>query len=141
MDAELLIKTKSLLIKHEGFRQYPYVDTVGKITIGVGYNLSDRGAPQVSLHEWCDSDIKHHYEELEVNDWFNELNDDRKIAIVDMRYNLGAKKFDSFKKMISAFKKKDYNAAGKEMIESDWAKQVGNRAIELASIIMLGKLT
>jgi hypothetical protein len=30
-------------VQHEEFRNFPYIDSVGKITIGIGFNLSDRG--------------------------------------------------------------------------------------------------
>ena len=34
---------KPLTKINEGLRSKPYVDTVGKVTIGVGRNLTDRG--------------------------------------------------------------------------------------------------
>ena len=38
----------SMLKRHEGFRAFPYLDTVGKLTIGYGRNLSDVG---ISIEE------------------------------------------------------------------------------------------
>lgn len=32
-----------MLIRHEGLRLKPYKDSVGKLTIGVGRNLDDKG--------------------------------------------------------------------------------------------------
>ncbi len=32
-----------LLTRHEGRRAFPYTDTAGRLTIGVGRNLTDRG--------------------------------------------------------------------------------------------------
>ena len=40
MDKEKLIEQLRL---HEGVEHMPYKDTVGKLTIGVGRNLDDRG--------------------------------------------------------------------------------------------------
>jgi lysozyme len=34
---------------HEGFRSKPYRDTVGKLTVGVGYNLDDRGLTPMTV--------------------------------------------------------------------------------------------
>ena len=42
-DDNILSIAQMLVRKHEGVSVYPYADTVGKITIGVGRNLSDRG--------------------------------------------------------------------------------------------------
>ena len=36
----------ALLIRHERLRLKPYTDTVGKLTIGVGRNLTDMGLTQ-----------------------------------------------------------------------------------------------
>lgn len=33
---------------HEGFRSHPYRDTVGKLTVGYGYNIADRGLAPMS---------------------------------------------------------------------------------------------
>ena len=49
---------RALIRKHEGVSQFPYVDTVGKITIGVGQNLSDRGLEQVEINFLFEQDIK-----------------------------------------------------------------------------------
>ncbi len=42
-DTTILSIAQMLVRTHEGVTVYPYEDTVGKITIGVGRNLSDRG--------------------------------------------------------------------------------------------------
>lgn len=42
-DTTILSIAQMLVHTHEGVTVYPYEDTVGKITIGVGRNLSDRG--------------------------------------------------------------------------------------------------
>lgn len=39
----MLHKLKKDLIRDEGFRSHPYEDTVGKLTIGYGHNLTDKG--------------------------------------------------------------------------------------------------
>ena len=39
------------LRKAEGVRERPYLDTVGKWTVGVGWNISDRGVPGYAAHE------------------------------------------------------------------------------------------
>ena len=42
--------------------------------------------------------------------------------------------------MISALESHDYSLAAKEMLNSKWAEQVGERATQLAHIIATGEL-
>ena len=48
---------RDLLERHEGRRAFPYLDTVGKLTIGVGRNLSDRGLSEDEIDLLLASDI------------------------------------------------------------------------------------
>ena len=41
----------ALLEGHEGRRAFPYRDSVGKLTIGVGRNLSDRGLSEGEIDQ------------------------------------------------------------------------------------------
>ena len=44
-----------------------------------------------------------------------------------------------FKKTIAAIKAEDWENAAREMLDSQWAKQVGKRARELATMMKQGK--
>ena len=55
-----------------------------------------------------------------------------------MVFNLGLSRFLNFKKFIDAMEQKDYETAGKEMLDSKWAKQVGDRAKRLKQMIVEG---
>ena len=52
-DAKLVEMIKS----HEGVREKPYTDTVGKLTIGVGRNLTDRGMTISTIDAMLAEDI------------------------------------------------------------------------------------
>ena len=43
MTPELRNKLRALLTKHEGYRKYVYMDSVGVPTVGIGRNLRDKG--------------------------------------------------------------------------------------------------
>ena len=43
MEQSLLQKVKEQLLRHEGLRFKPYRCPAGKLTIGIGRNLNDRG--------------------------------------------------------------------------------------------------
>jgi GH24 family phage-related lysozyme (muramidase) len=52
-----------------------------------------------------------------------------------MAFNLGATGLAEFKNFLTAVKAKNYTAAAKEMLKSNWSKQVGGRAKTLATIV------
>lgn len=131
---------RAILIEDEDLRLHPYVDTVGKITIGVGRNLNDRGITNAEALYLLENDIQYFQEKLKEYPWFDSLNDPRKIVLISMCFNLGLKGLLSFKKMIAALKAKDYEKAYREMLDSKWAIQVGDREIRLAKMMREGVL-
>ena len=54
---DLLTAARAELIADEGLRLKPYTDTVGKITIGIGRNLTDVGISKEEAYALCDTDI------------------------------------------------------------------------------------
>ena len=129
-----MVNYVDLIKKHEGFRQYPYKCTAGKLTIGYGRNLDDVGISKEEADYLLDMDLDKHTEELDkVITW--AVPKDVYAVLVDMHYNLGHERFMQFRKMIECLKKLDFKGAAKEMLESKWAKQVPNRAAELANIM------
>lgn len=139
MTEELHSAVKRSVLHHEGRSKFPYTDTRGNITIGIGYNLSDRGVSDKWINEQYEEDVQYFYSKLFNDfDWFNRLNNDRKVVLIDMIFNLGYKNFLSFKRLISALSRDDYKEAAHEMLESKWAHQVKNRANELANAMLTG---
>jgi len=134
-------KLKALLVKHESYKQFPYSDTTGHITIGVGRNLSDRGISTTEAFYLLDDDIIFFVSKLNhFLPWFAKLDENRQIALCDMCFNLGVQGFLGFQKMISALERGDYQEAAKEMLDSKWSQQVGERATCLANIIFTGEI-
>ena len=131
---------KGMLIKHEGLRLFPYLCPAGKLTVGVGRNLTDTGISIDEAMDLLENDISRVTRELEDNfPWFMVLNKARREALVDMCFNLGLSRFRKFSKMIEALQRDDFAIAAKEMLSSRWAQQVGKRAAELARIMLEGK--
>lgn len=123
-----------MIKRHEGFRQYPYKCTAGKLTIGYGRNLDDVGISKEEADYLLDMDLDKHTEELDkVITW--AVPKDVYAVLVDMHYNLGHERFMQFRKMLECLKKLNFKGAAKEMLDSKWAKQVPNRAAELANIM------
>lgn len=131
-------KLRRSLIAHERLCKYPYVDSVGKITIGIGYNLSDRGMDDEWINQQYDRDVSFFYNKLSDDfPWFRKLNSDRQIVLVDMAF-MGYKKLCTFVRMFDALEKQDYKLAALEMLRSRWAGQVKSRATKLSYAMLTG---
>jgi lysozyme len=72
-------------------------------------------------------------------DWFDDLGEARGDAMVDICFNLGLPRLLKFKKALAAMDAKDYKLAAIEFLDSRWAEQVGQRAIELSLMIETGE--
>jgi len=125
--------------RHEGLRLKPYMDTEGVLTIGYGHNLEE-GISQDIAEYILASDIATHVMELKDNfPVVMELSTDRREVLINMTFNLGINRLKGFKKMWAAIKLRKYDVASVEMLNSKWANQVGNRAVELAEIMRGGR--
>lgn len=125
-----------MLIKHEGLKVRPYRCTAGKLTIGVGRNLEDRGVTKEEALYLLENDIKSFTSELsERLYWFDALPENAKLVLIDMAFNMGVNGLLAFKTTLKHIKQGDYKEASKTMLQSKWAGQVGNRAIELSNLL------
>jgi len=90
-----------LLKKHEGYSSKPYLDTVGKLTIGWGRNIDDKGISEIEAELLLGNDILEVIGQCDREfDWFDELDETRKIVVLNMAFNLGINGFKKFKKTI-----------------------------------------
>jgi len=136
MDSKKLIEE---LKRDEGVKLFPYKCSANKLTIGVGRNIEERGITEDEANYLLKNDLTMCIEEVEsIFTWYPYLTDSRKRVIVNMVFNLGLSRFLNFKKFIDAMEQKDYETAGKEMLDSKWAKQVGDRAKRLKQMIVEG---
>jgi lysozyme len=119
------------LERHEGRRKFPYVDTVGKVSIGVGRNLKDRGLSDDEIDYLLSNDLKECRDDLATFPWWDELDEVRRNVVMDMRFQLGAAGFRKFKATLGAVAAGNYTQAGEYMEASRWARQVPNRAARL----------
>lgn len=148
------------LARHEGVRRKAYRDSEGKLTIGLGFNL-DEGTNKSKVEQLgysiddlaqgqpiSDDDIQ----ELYRQSWMTAYNDAQAFlpdlkshplpvqrAVVDMAFNLGRPRLQTFKKAQKALMERNYQAAAKEMLDSKWAGQVKGRATTLADMVRNAK--
>ena len=127
----------------EGVVPHAYQDSEGYWTIGVGRLIDERKGGLLSPKEieyLLDNDIERVSIGLQKEwTWFNDLNDVRQEVLANMRFNLGLANLRKFKRMISALERRDWVDASREMLDSKWATQVGNRAIRLSNAMRTGQ--
>jgi lysozyme len=127
------------LIDDEDIRLKPYRDTVGKLTIGIGRNLDDRGISKKEAEYLANNDIDECERQLDAKiPWWRELTDARQRVLLNMCFNLGINRLLGFKKAIALIKSGNYTKASEEMLNSLWSKQVGDRSFRLAKMMREG---
>jgi lysozyme len=130
------VDLRQLLINHEGMRLKPYKDTVGKLTIGVGRNLDDKGITYQEALQMLDKDIEDATSDcLHAFPWYADLTQQRQWVIISMVFNMGLAGVKKFAHMLSYIELGDYDGAAWEMAQSKWAQQVGMRAVELQEMM------
>ena len=127
------MNASELIARHEGTRAKPYVDTVGKVTIGIGRNLTDIGLSQDEINYLFNNDRIRALDKCSQYPWFSGLSEPRKAACLDLVFNLGS--LHGFPKFCAAMEAHDYGAAANELIDSAWYKQVGVRGPEVVELI------
>lgn len=136
MDTNKLLAT---LTTEEALKLKPYRDSVGKLTIGIGRNIEDRGISRDEAEYLCRNDISLVVAQLNVNcPWWKTLDDVRQRVLADMCFNMGIGTLLTFKNTLALIQHSDYAAAASAMLDSKWAQQVGQRAIVLASMMHTG---
>lgn len=127
------------LITDEDCRLKPYRDTKGKLSIGVGRNLDDRGISMDEALYLCANDVKNVCIELDrALPWWKAQTEARQQVLANMAFNMGMPKLLGFKRMLGFMQAGDYANAAAEMRDSDWANQVGMRAARLAMMMQRG---
>ena len=147
MHTELFTQIFEDLKRHEADKPYAYDDATGKkleqgdtlrgnLTIGIGWNLSDRNLPDHIRYELADIAI-----EQAVNDCektfgaFHTFPDQVKRVFINMMFNMGIRRFRNFHHMIAAADARDWSEVANQMVDSVWYTQVGERSRELELIM------
>lgn len=132
-------KLKAQLNVDEGRKSRVYVDTVGKMTVGVGRNISDRAFSEDEIELMLNNDIDLITSQLDKSlPWWRQMNDARQNVLVNMSF-MGIGKLLGFKNTLAAMQAGHYGDAADGMLDSLWAKQVGDRAKRLATVMRTGQ--
>jgi len=130
------IELSQQLVAFEGLRTKVYTCPAGKLTIGVGRNLEARGISKQEAFYLLDNDIASCKKACSRSiPAFKFLSPQRQNVLIDMAFNLGSIGLLGFSKMITCLSKGNFVGASQEMLDSKWAKQVGNRAVKLSKMM------
>ena len=131
------------LKRHEGVRSHAYKCSENMITVGVGRNLDENGGIGLSDDEIeyllmndierCDAELRATY------DWYGSLGKPRRDAMINLSFNLGLTRLRGFVKALEAMSREQYDVAADEFMDSRWAEQVGDRAVEVTELIRSGE--
>jgi lysozyme len=128
------------LRRDEGSRNMPYVDTRGKVTIGVGRNLTDMGVSQSEIDLMLQNDVATATETLHSRlPYFAALDPVRQAVLINMTFNMGFGGLEEFQVMLGAVAHGYWDAAASAMLDSAWAREVGDRATRLAQQLVTGE--
>lgn len=148
MNRELIA---NLIERHEGRRNVVYKDTLGNLTIGIGFNLDAIDARAICQQlgvSWtaaCAGEVLPDVEIDALFDYtlnraiadasallpnFTSLPDQVQAVVTDMAFNLGRHGLSEFKGMLAALRFYNYQLAAQEAKNSLWYTQVGTRGVE-----------
>lgn len=129
------------LIEDEGYKSHIYKDSVGVWTIGIGRNLESVGLSRTESMYLAGNDVKHIDSSLTNMlpkygyTFYPRLSTARKLAVLNMAFNLGIGNLLEFINFLEFMEKKKYREAASAMLDSKWAAQVGARATRLSKVI------
>ena len=135
-------KLRADLELDEGIKYEIYLDHLGLPTFGIGHLITEQdleygeevGTPvsEDRVASAFDSDIQITLEGCHrLYDDFSELPEEAQLIIANMCFNLGRPRLSKFKGMKAGVDARDWQKAADEMVDSQWYRQVPNRAERL----------
>jgi len=149
---DIINKIKS----EEGFRGRVYKCSEGHDTVGYGtklpltkeelqiikdireYDVLPQDGKKIYPSE-AEALLRHRLypmlERLNEHKWFRYTEDEVRVVLCDMAYQLGWNGLCKFKKMLKAIVNGDYDRAANELLDSKYANQTPNRAKRNAKLL------
>lgn len=141
LSAESLKLLRPILILHEGYKTTPYYDQFKNLTVGIGHNLGAHPIEDDVVNKWFIQDTTYFYNKLcSQFSWYKKLSLLRQVILIDMAF-MGWHSFLGFTKMLQALSVQDYETAAQEVLNSEYAKQVGKRADDIAYILINDRIS
>lgn len=131
-------KAIQMLSRDEGSRNYPYDDAtgypvkapLGNLTVGIGHNLDSKPLSDTVIYCILSEDIDiatNTAIDIIGHETWDKLSENRKLALINLAFNMRPQSLRSFKHMLEAIRSDDWETAGKELRDSLWSRQVDPR--------------
>ena len=127
--------------RQEGLRLTAYVDTLGNRSIGYGHTPAFPGQmiTEAEAEALLMQDLNSAQTDLlTALPWCFSLSVPRYCVLWNMTFNMGIAHLLEFRLMLAAVREANYPEAAKQMLDSLWASQVHDRAVELAEQMETG---
>ena len=147
MNNNLINKLEEQLKIDEGVKYEVYEDHLGYATFGIGHLITTADeeyqwpigtkVSEERVNEVFLKDVQTFIKETQkvFPDLINKP-DNIQVVLVNMCFNLGAPRLSKFIKFITAINDEQWIEAAVEMMDSNWANQVGPRAERLRQIVL-----
>lgn len=137
------------LRRDEGVNYVPYLDTADppNQTCGVGHNMGTSPIPagwkfpltDAQVNDLLAHDLTVTFAALDLHlPWWRNLDEVRQRVVANCAFNMGINGLLGFHNALFAMQRGSYAVAAAGMLNSLWAKQVGDRAKRLASAMETG---
>lgn len=140
---------RALIYDHESVRVYPYDDLTGKppacvrgkLTIGVGRNLTDVGLRPSEIRLMLDNDMQEAEAHLNtLYPWWRKMDMVRQAALWDLMFNLGPTRLSKFTTSLPLLSQANYRDAAHALRRTLWYRQVGRRGVRITEMVETGKV-
>lgn len=123
----------------EDLKLFPYRDSKGLLTIGIGRNIQQRGITEEEAEFLCSNDINDCEASLDAHlPWWRQMSDARQRGLVNLCFNMGWTTLGTFRTMLAALESGDYAFAADDLLQTLYARQVGARAQRIADLFRNG---
>ena len=128
-----------LLRYEEGKRLKPYKCTAGKLTIGYGRNLDDKGITDQEAEQLLSNDIGECIAQIsKALPWSSRLDMPRRDVLVAMCFQLGLNGLLSFSNFLRAMRDGNWLSAAEELRNSKFHDQTTSRVNRLIFMVVNG---
>ena len=133
--ARLIMQQEGTGPYHDG-HFYPYVDSVGKHTIGYGHNLEAKGIPESIAMQLLMADLADAIQDVQsVCSVYDQLSRPRQLVMVSLAFNLGRAGLSKFVRFLGAIHSSNWDEAADELLNSKAAQQAPGRYQQLAKMM------
>lgn len=140
-----------ILNYEEGYKESPYLDTLGYPTVAGGIRIGPKGAslsnytfrvPRTVGDAWKQVIVDQKANEMSqrpsIAAAMNACNPPRRDVLISMAYQMGVDGLAGFKNTLKLIADGNFTAAADGMLNSLWAKQTPNRAKRHADVMRTG---